>query len=222
MTATVTGDFNGDGIADIAAFDGGKQSGTQLFAWFESPGFAKHDINSGFATAESIGSAAVADLNSDGRADIVFTMDHHSETTQEGWVYWAENPGGDATGQWPIHLIQKFSSGTHHINDLSIDDVDGDGMVDVVVRHQGLSSVRVLFQNSSPRSWSLVTIPVPAGEGLSIADLDGDGPKDLLLNGFWLAHLLIPTDTWLTFAIDPAFYTQPDAGRNNLAKTGVG
>ena len=223
VTATVTGDFNGDGIADIAAFDGGKQSGAKLFAWFDSPGFAKHDINNGFATAESIGSAAVADLNSDGSPDIVFTMDHHSETTQEGWVYWAENPGGDATGQWKIHLIQKFSSGTHHINDLSIDDVDGDGMVDVVVRHLGLSSVRVLFRNSSPSNWSLVTIQVPAGEGLSIADLDGDGRKDLLLNGFWLAAPADPrTDSWLSFAIDPAFYTQPDAGLNNAAKTGVG
>ena len=223
VTATVTGDFNGDGIADVAAFDGGKQSGAKLFAWFESPGFAKHDINNGFATAESIGSAAVADLNSDGSPDIVFTMDHHSETTQEGWVYWAENPGGDATGQWQIHLIQKFSSGTHHINDLSIDDVDGDGMVDVVVRHLGLSSVRVLFRNSSPSNWSLVTIQVPAGEGLSIADLDGDGRKDLLLNGFWLAAPADPrTDSWLSFTIDPAFYTQPDAGLNNAAKTGVG
>ena len=212
MTATVTGDFNGDGIADIAAFDGGKESGAKLFAWFESPGFAKHDINNRFASAEFIGSAAVADLNSDGRPDIVFTMDHDSGATQEGWVYWAENPGGDATGEWPIHRIQKFSSGSQPVVDLSIDDIDLDGKADVVVRNPGLSSVRVMFQSSSPSSWTLVTIPVAPGEGLSIADLDGDGKKDLLLNGFWLAAPPDPrTGTWLSFPIDPAFSSQPDS-----------
>jgi hypothetical protein len=223
VTTTVTGDFNGDGITDFAAFEGGKHSGTKLFAWFQSPGFIKRNLNPGFATAEFIGSAAVADLNKDGRPDIVFSMDHHSGTTQEGWVYWAENPGGDATGAWPIHLIQMFPSGTEHINDMAIDDVDGDGKLDVVIRHLGVNRVRILFQNSLPGNWTVVTLAVPPREGLSIADLDGDGRKDLLLNGFWLAAPAQPrTGEWLPFNIDTMFYTQPDSGLNNAAKTGVG
>jgi hypothetical protein len=124
---------------------------------------------------------------------------------------------------WPIHLIQMFPSGTQHINDMAIDDVDGDGRADVVIRHLGVNRVRILFQNSLPGNWTAVTLPVPPREGLSIADLDGDGRKDLLLNGFWLAAPAQPrTGEWLPFNIDTTFYTQPDSGLNNAAKTGVG
>ena len=218
---TITSDFNRDGITDFAVFEGGKHAGTKVFAWFASPSFTKHEFNPGFATAEFLGSADARDMDGDGDEDIVFSMDHHSGMTQEGWIYWGENPGGAATGNWTMRMIHHFTSGTEHINDMVIEDLDNDGRLDIVARHIGTNKVRILFQNSLT-SWTLKTIDVKPREGLSVADFDNDGRKDLLLNGFWLASPANPrTDTWLEFSIDSVFYTQPDSGLNNAAKTSV-
>ncbi len=223
VTTTIVEDFNGDGFTDVAALEGGKHAeGNKLFAWFEAPLMIKHELNPGFAalSSEFMGSAVATDFDQDGDVDIVFSTDHHT-LPDEGWVYWAENPGGYAIGDWPIHEIYHFETATQHINDMAVADLDGDGNLDVVVRHLEQDRVRLLFQNSLT-DWELVTIDVLPREGLSVGDLDADGRPDIVLNGFWLHSPESPrTGSWTQYSIDSAYYNQPDQGLNNAAKTAI-
>ena len=230
VTSTVAADFNGDGLTDFAALEGGKHAaGYKLFAWFESRGdgsFTKHPFNAAHATRPFLGSADAADLDGDGDLDLVFTEDNHSGSAEAGEVRWAENPGGDATGPWTVHLIRAFSSGFEHANDMVVRDFDGDGKLDVAVRHLGDNGgdhrqVRILFQNSLT-DWTLKSIPNAPREGLAAGDIDGDGRLDLLLNGFWLRSPANPrTGTWTRYDIDATFFGQPDSGLNNAAKNAL-
>jgi len=71
--------------------------------------------------------------------------------------------------------------------DVAVDDLDGDGKPDIVVANLlpvGTGSVSVLLQDPAHPGVFLAAVNYPAlGQPLSvaIADLNGDGPKDIAL-----------------------------------------
>jgi hypothetical protein len=191
-------DINGDGMPDLFTavdFESGQPVG--LF-WLEYPTWRIHPIavELNFRGDDM----ETADVDNDGDADIVATVDNN------GKVYWFENPlpwGSPGQEIWISHYI-GVSDG--YVKDVEIADLDVDGLLEVVTRSHAHVSI---FQLASGETWSKIQIDIHKKEGMDVGDLDGDGDLDIALNGYWLET---PSDLksgkWIKHEIDPKWFNQ--------------
>jgi hypothetical protein len=124
-------DFDGDGKLDVVAGP----------YWLESMGdgrFTPHLlINSEYLKSANLGMIsriAVADVNGDGRPDILFTVEDvdWNDNVRKAFfspVGWLENIGSLREGSFKVHIIDRVRS-PHSI---SAADLDGDGEIEVIV-----------------------------------------------------------------------------------------
>jgi len=123
-----------------------------------------------FATGAKPGSAIAADLNNDGRLDIVTSnRDSNSITILLGKPDGTFAPGVDYfVGQGPTAL------GTGDFN--------GDGILDLAVTNGDDSTVSILVGNGDGTFQSIGTLPLPgAPTALAVGDFNRDGIPDLAL-----------------------------------------
>ena len=167
----VAGDFNGDGLADIAvAVD--SSVGLRLFL-----GSSGNDL-----TPRNIGGhsflnvLAVGDLDRDGRLDIAAASTRSSEVA----VYLHRASGLTHAATYAVGLSPRG---------ITIADVNGDGRLDVVTANRSSSTVSVLLAEATdPGSFALRT-DVPVGRGsraIAAADFDGDARVDLATGNEYL------------------------------------
>lgn len=160
------GDLNGDGWVDLVA--GGNSSGGLV--WYQNPSWSKHTIapGGGFST-----DGEVVDVDGDGDNDVVVVTEND--------LRWYENPA------WQVHVV-----GNQVLHDVEASDFDNDGDVDLVARNQGnfgeQGNELHFYRQNSPTSWTHGSLPCANGEGLEIADLDGDGDLDVIINGRWFKN----------------------------------
>jgi len=218
-TTTVQwGDVNQDNIDDLLVIEGGRHSGgenSRILAWFEAPNWTRHDIAP--TIGPFTGDSALVDVDGDSDPDVVVAVDNHNSASSIDAVYWYENTG-DFTQDWPQHVIEMDVPNAFHIGDLKTADVDGDGLLDVVVRH--LSSLRfvVYFQNSAD-DWEILRLDTRHREGLALADLDQNGRADIIGNGFILFAPQDPrTEAWTEKTFESDYYTASQSGLNNSTK----
>lgn len=220
-TTIAPGDIDGDGDLDIFAAEGGKHScgsSCRLLAWFEAPTWRRHDL--GGLLGPFTGDSVLVDIDKDGDLDVVISVDNHNSESSTDAVYWYENRVNKKLS-WVRHTIEYNVPNAYHIGEMDSADVDGDGKMDIVVRH--LSSYRfvVYFQNSAD-SWTPRRLNTRPREGLKLADLDGNKRVDIIGNGFVLFAPLSPrTQTWTEKTIDSAYYSAAKTGLNNSAKADV-
>jgi hypothetical protein len=190
VSALDAADFNGDGLLDVAVFDGGQGSkGRTKAAWFEqinSSSWKRHEFGHEgiIGTSDStdfVGAAKCGDIDADGDEDVIVCVDGHAISPIK--IYLFENPGKSRIyNPWPKHEIASIEG--IHANDVAIADIDLDGKLDVIVRHKEPHDLKVVFQNSKTE-WSIKQIGTKDGEGLSVGDLNGDGKPDISLSGDW-------------------------------------
>jgi hypothetical protein len=137
--------------------------------WYEAPGWKKHQISEKTGAGTD---AETADMDGDGDIDLVAIFNHS--------LILFENPG------WKEYLIDSVV-----LHDIELNDFDGDGLIDVAGRNQaewGKGDTLFLFKQYSPDKWEKIKINIVDGEGLSCSDLNNDGRKDLIINGYWLEN----------------------------------
>jgi hypothetical protein len=167
-------DVNGDGELDITCGP----------SWYEGPAWKKHE---GFRPSASVEGEFVnncgeyaADINGDGKMDLV----------SAGWmrngVYWYENSGNGAAPWKETKILDSdWTEG------LVVEDVDGDGDVDVIPDHwdnkegQGVTWIE---NKGQTKFESHVLGKQGDRHGIGLGDLNGDGRKDVITpDGWWEA-----------------------------------
>jgi hypothetical protein len=119
-----------------------------------------------------------ADLNGDGRVDLIVTEENPGKAADALACWWEQPPAGATNASWPRHTIVVQST----MNNLDVADLDDDGDVDLILaEHRGARRIAV-WENDGLGSFT----ERPVGEGREshlggrAVDLDGDGDLDLV------------------------------------------
>ena len=187
-------DLNNDGLGDVVVIEGGKHAGgRKTFAWFKAPAsiqgtWTRHDFGNDSQLRLFLGAAKLADMDGDGDIDLVVSSDNHSGGSKQADVYVYVNPGPAAVTQnWSFHRVTPSTLALHHINDMEIADMDGDGKQDIVTRSLSPNQIQIFFQNSiSSYRRKTIDTNISASEGLAVGKLDGDSLPDISYTGHWL------------------------------------
>ncbi|HXZ59421.1 MAG TPA: VCBS repeat-containing protein [Steroidobacteraceae bacterium] len=179
--SVVMADVNGDGLPDIVAAYTHIAGAPPHQGWVAV--YAQDAARPGhFLPASTYGvgndpvSVAVADLDGDGRPDIVtanaiLSTNGLGESTVSVLLQDAAHPG---------HYLPAVSYATGpDPQSVAIGDLNGDGRPDLAVADS--SGISVLFQDTAGRFFPKTAITTGGGcASVAIADLDGDGTPDLL------------------------------------------
>ena len=168
------GDLNGDGRLDITlAAKGGaadKSGMGEWFAWWEAgkdpnKPFTKHLLPGKHPGATNI---MPADVNGDGKLDIIATRGHGVG------LIWYENP------KWAIHEINNDLQSPHC---LQIGDIDNDGDLDAATCAY-LSRKAAWFENDGQGKFTTHIIGADqAAYDIRLVDMDNDNDLDVLIAG---------------------------------------
>jgi len=200
----VVADVNGDGKLDLIVSSCSATASTCGSA----EGIVSVLLGNGdgtFQPALSYGSGApvgahvaVADVNGDGKLDLIVT-NYQGETNGDGTVAVLLG-NGDGTFQLPV----LYDSGAPGANAVTVADVNGDGLPDVLVADgcysncaggpDTLTILSVLLGNGDGSLQPAVTYATGGKNGgwVSAADLNGDGKMDLVLAS---TNIFIPNGT---------------------------
>lgn len=208
----VVGDFNGDGILDLAVSNSLSNQVAILLGNGDG-GFQKPIRNS---AGPSPGDIAVADVNGDGILDLVVA----NQTSATVSILLGK---GDGTFAAPV----TYPVAANAVS-VQVGDFNQDGNLDLAVGTQGPTLVDVLFGNGDGTFQPAISSPSVTGDlvsgNLTIGDFNQDGLLDVVVSGFYdvsgnytstLAVMLqttavgnTPTKTKLTFSPNPSIYGQ--------------
>lgn len=150
----------------------------RVLAWYEMPAdpaqaWRRHEIAE-LPRASQSGLAA-GDLAGNGRADVACGM------------FWAECPADPTREPWRIHRFGDWEDGGWGgMAKLAIADMDGDGRNEIVASEAEIPNARLGVFGFNPREpeapWKCREIEkgLYCPHSLELADLDGDGRKDII------------------------------------------
>ncbi|MCB9134493.1 MAG: VCBS repeat-containing protein [Anaerolineales bacterium] len=170
------GDVDGDGDLDALTADG-----SQLRLWVNQGGDQGGtegvfmDAGQSLPTALSM-AVALGDVDGDG------DLDAASAQMNSGWQLWI-NQGGDQGGTEGVFTANGAPMGGTGNRHLALDDVDGNGSLDVFVARAGANTVWLnqgdgAFQDSGAQLGTLFS------EAVALGDLDDDGDPDAVVANF--------------------------------------
>lgn len=177
------GDVNGDGLPDIVVAQSGF-AGQDIAVLLQQAGgtFAAPAL---LSTGSVWGATAIAiaDLNGDGRQDVVASTGGNSPTFI---AVFYQGASGLLASVTPIPTYDIPAA-------LRIADIDGDGRPDVVVAHSGWNAVGIYLQRADGTLAPEVRFNAPYGGAspadLAVGDIDRDGRPDIAMAGSIIRQL---------------------------------
>jgi len=180
-TAAAIADVNGDGLPDIVATTSGNLVSVLLQDPAHPGTFLAH-VDYGVGTRPV--AVAVADLDGDGRPDLVVANNGTGLTPTTKGVSVLLQGAQAGTFQAAV----TYDTGDSYASSVAVGDLDGDGRPDLVVADAGLpgypGSVAVLIQDPAAAGTFKPAVRYGGVQGpgsVAIADIDGDGLKDLVI-----------------------------------------
>ncbi|HWR52788.1 MAG TPA: VCBS repeat-containing protein [Bryobacteraceae bacterium] len=216
QTGNAVFDIDGDGTNDFVITE---RTATPGVVWFQrsKDGWKRYVLDPEMVRIEA--GATFADVDGDGDLDFLAGGEGRSNE-----VWWWENPKPNFDApRWTRRAIKASGGRKHH--DLMWGDFDGDGKPDLVFWNQGDQKLFLAHPPSNPRTegeWPRIEVYAyskdsepeqrftPPGfksvnehEGLSAADIDGDGKVDIVGGGMWFKHQ--GGDKFLANPVDPGY-----------------
>ena len=153
----------------------------------------------------------IGDLNNDGLQDIIVTADGSGTPS----ALMIRNTSISPTVSFAASVsIADIGSGTQ---DVAIQDMDGDGRLDVLFLGLGSSRLNIL-RNTTTISTTITFAPIEdiplalAPQGISLSDMDGDGVPDIVLSDAVADHVSILKNTLVPKLL---YVDQSATGTNN-------
>jgi hypothetical protein len=201
-------DVNGDGKLDIVAVNNTSATVSVLLNT-TAPGAttASFATQMAFDTGAAPQGLAVADLNGDGRPDLIVA------NKQDGTVSVLLNTTVTDATVPSFATQQNFAVGSSPVS-VAVGDLNGDGKPDLVVANLSAGTVSVLLNTTMPGATAasfatqMAFATGVAPQSVAVADLNGDGRPDLVVanQGDNTVGVLLNTTT--PGATTPSFATQ--------------
>ena len=170
----ITGDLDNDGDLDVLS---GDDFGRKI-AWYANDGSGSFGAQQIIETATNlyVSSISLADLNGDGRLDVLFA------SIIDNRIGWYANRGGGSFD--PVQIISNDVKGNISV---STADLDGDGDLDVLSASADDNKIAWYMNNGKGLlsslqfgSQQIITTASNGPSSVITGDLDGDGDLDVL------------------------------------------
>jgi hypothetical protein len=211
----VVGDFNGDGIPDMASPDGDVAVGLGNGDGTFTPGVGG-TITPGFGFQAGM---VTGDFNGDGKLDVAiasYNLDVYTDATYPGTVAVLLGDGGGGFAQVFTSPVNNPVNTDEPEQPLVIvtGDFNGDGNLDLAVANSGSNTLAILLGNGDG-TFTVAASPPTTGNGpsaIAVGDFNGDGKADLAVTNSasnTVTILLSNGDGTFTAAASPATGNNP-------------
>jgi hypothetical protein len=158
------GDFNGDGISDLAVANNGSTTVSILLG----TGTGTFGAATNFTVGTNPSFVAIGDFNGDGKSDLAVA--NNGSTTVSILL---------GTGTGTFGAATNVTVGTNPFS-VAIGDFNGDGKSDLAVTNQGSNNVSILLGTGTGTFGAATNFTIgTAPNSVAIGDFNGDGKSDL-------------------------------------------
>jgi sugar lactone lactonase YvrE len=182
----IVGDFNNDGIPDVAAINASYNAPNNTITIFLGNGDGTFTVaGSSPALGSNPSAIATADINGDGNTDLIVVQQSSSSSSGGEVVIFFGNGEGtftQAPSTTPLPSV---------VSSVIPADLNGDGHVDLVLSGVGASSVTVLLGKGDGTFNSLAGPSQAGGAAVAVADLNNDGFPDLVCGAATTSYLTV-------------------------------
>lgn len=214
VNTIILGDFDGDGLLDLAA-----TYKTNHFSWYKNTTtvstisfIEQTPISTGLRGAYG---AAAGDMDGDGDLDVIGIAS--ANNAGDLWLYYNTGTGFSTDPDY-YHNIVGDGTGNDKVKEaksVAVGDIDGDGDLDVIVTAEQNNKI-TWYRNNGTNSFvqmDVVTEDITDPVYVDLADMDGDGDLDVIwasrsgIEFGWSRNERVNSgDTvavpWTTFTID--------------------